>query len=102
MKEKIINILINELNYCYCDNCEYNDYQKYGDKYCDGCYRKYQNWRLSSDTAAQIAEQIIKEIKEELYTFEKSFEDFIEKVNSIGNINPISANELKEIIKDAK
>ena len=62
MKEKIINILINELYYCYCDNCEYGNWDKYQDRYCDNCYRKYQNWKLSIDTATQIAEQIIKEI----------------------------------------
>ena len=62
MKEKIINILINELCYCYCDNCEYGNWDKYQDNECDGCDRKYQNWKLSTDTAAQIAEQIIKEV----------------------------------------
>ena len=62
MKEKIINILINELNYCYYDNCEYGNWDKYQDRYCDNCYRKYQNWKLSTDTATEIAEQIIKEI----------------------------------------
>jgi hypothetical protein len=62
MKEKIINILINELCYCYCDNCEYSSWNKYQDNECDNCYRKYQNWKLSKDTAAQIAEQIIKEV----------------------------------------
>ncbi len=61
-KEKIKNILINELCYCYCDNCEYSDWDKYQDDECEGCYRKYQNWKLSSDTAAEIAEQIIKEV----------------------------------------
>ena len=62
MKEKIINILINELYYCDCDNCEYNNWDKYQDNECDFCYRKYQNWKLSTDTAAKIAEQIIKEV----------------------------------------
>ena len=62
MKEKIINILINKLNYCYCDNCEYGNWDKYQDNECDSCYRKYQNWKLSTATAAQIAEQIIKEV----------------------------------------
>lgn len=62
MKEKIINILINELCYCYCDNCEYGNWDKYQDNMCDNCHRKYQNWRLSSDTATEIAEQILKEV----------------------------------------
>ena len=63
MKEKIINILINELCYCYCDNCEYSNQDKYGDRYCDGC--QYQNWKLSTDTAANLAEQIINEVIKE-------------------------------------
>lgn len=57
MKEKIINILINELCYCYCNNCEYGNWDKYYNE-CDDCHRKYQNWKL----ATQIAEQIIKEV----------------------------------------
>ena len=62
MKEKIINILINKLDYCYCDNCKYSDWDKYHDRCCSDCYRKYQNWALSTDTAAEIAEQILKEV----------------------------------------
>lgn len=62
MKEKIINILINELDYCYCDNCEYDDWDKYQEHYCDDCLRKYQNWRLSSNTVTEIAELILREI----------------------------------------
>lgn len=58
MKEKIINILINELCYYDCDNCEYN--YKYQDDRCEDCHRI--NWKLSKDAAAQIAEQIIKEV----------------------------------------
>ena len=63
MKEKIINILINELSYCYCDNCEYNNWNKYQDNECDNCHRKYQNWKLSTDTAALLADKILKEIE---------------------------------------
>lgn len=62
MKEKIINILINELCYCYCDNCEYGNWDKYQDNECDDCHIKYQNWKLSTNTATKIAEQIIKEV----------------------------------------
>ena len=62
MKEKIINILINELCYCDCDNCEYGNWDKYQDNECGNCYSKYLSWRLSSDTAAKIAKQILKEV----------------------------------------
>ena len=61
-KEKIINILTSNLSYCYCDNCEYGDWDKYEDSNCLDCHRKYQNWQLSSYTAAEIAEQILKEV----------------------------------------
>ena len=58
-KEKIIQILTNDLNYCYCDNCKYGDYETYEDRFCEGCYRKYSNWALSSVTAEEIADKII-------------------------------------------
>lgn len=64
MKEKIVNILINELCYCYCDNCKYG---KFKDRHCDDCHREYQSWKLSTDTAAQIAEQIITEVNNNYY-----------------------------------
>ena len=59
-KEKIIQILINDLNYCYCDNCKYNDYKTYEDRFCNECHRKYSNWALSPITAEEIADKIIK------------------------------------------
>ena len=62
-KEKIKEILMNELEYCYCYTCEYGNWDKYHGDECDNCYRKYNSWTLSSDTAAKIAEQIIKEVK---------------------------------------
>ena len=62
-KEKIIKILTNELSYCYCDNCEFGNWDKYQDRKCNDCARKYQNWRLSEDTARMIADKIIEEIK---------------------------------------
>ena len=61
-KEKIINILTSNLSYCYCDNCEYWHWDRYEDNHCSDCHRKYQNWQLSSYTAAEIAEQILKEV----------------------------------------
>ena len=61
-EEKIAKILTNELCYCYCDNCEFGNWDKYQDTRCDDCHRKYQNWQLSEDTAKELAEQIIKEI----------------------------------------
>lgn len=61
-KEKIINILISELSYSYCDNCKHNDYERYGGRYCMDCHRKYQNWALSPGTAEELADQILQEV----------------------------------------
>ncbi len=63
IEDKITKILTDALPYCYCDNCEFSNWEKYQDEECEECYRKYQNWRLSEDTAKSIAKQIIKEIK---------------------------------------
>lgn len=61
-KEKIIDILTTELSYSYCDNCKYNDYEQYEDRYCMDCHRKYQNWALSPGTAEDLADKILKEV----------------------------------------
>ena len=61
-RQKIVNILTTELSYSYCDNCKYNDYEEYEDKYCMDCHRKYQNWALSPDTAEKLADQIIEKV----------------------------------------
>ena len=42
-KEKIVEILLNELSYAYCDNCGTTD--------CADCHRKDQNWRLGRNAA---------------------------------------------------
>ena len=62
IKDRIAKILTDELCYCYCDNCEFGNWDKYQDTQCDNCHRKYQNWRLSEETAKELAEQIIGEI----------------------------------------
>ena len=63
IKDRIVKILTDELCYCYCDNCEFGNWDKYQDTRCDDCHRKYQNWRLSENTAKIITKQIIEEIK---------------------------------------
>ena len=80
MKEKIIEILINKLNCCYCYNCKYSDYKIYGDIFCDDCHRKYSNWALSPVTAEEIADEIIK----------------------LGEIYPISKEELEGAMKKCR
>lgn len=79
LRKKIIEILINELDYCYCDNCKYNDYEIYGDRFCE-CYRKYQNWALSPVTAEKIVDKIIQ----------------------LGEIYPVSKEELKRGLNNAE
>lgn len=53
-KYKIMDILLEELKYVYCDSCRFQDTEN-----CDGCHRKYSNWSLSSETAANLADKII-------------------------------------------
>ena len=79
-KEQAIKILTDKLNYCYCDNCKFSDYDVYKDEYCDGCYRKYSNWALSPTTAEEI----------------------VDKLAQLGEIYPVSKEELKEAINNAE
>lgn len=51
-KQQIVDILLDELSYAYCDNC--------GTENCDDCHRKYQNWSLGKGTAETIADKILK------------------------------------------
>lgn len=49
-KDEFIEYLMNKLSYAYCDNCGCDDDE------CDGCHRKYQNWKLGRHTAEEIAD----------------------------------------------
>ena len=57
MKEKIVEILKNELSSVYCYNCTG------GENRCEDCYRKNMNWALSDDAAQEIADKILERIK---------------------------------------
>ena len=74
---------------------------QYGDFLYVGQYKQgvYKNW---GDYPENLDSLAIEEIMKKLYYFEESFEDLIDKINAVGNINPISANELKEVINNAK
>lgn len=63
LAEQITELLLEELTYIYCWNCEYNDK---GDEYdnCEDCHRKYMNWSLSKITAENLANKIDKLYKE--------------------------------------
>ena len=63
--EKMVNVLTDTLSYCYCDNCKYGDYEKYGERHCDDCHRKYVSWALSPETAEEIVNKIIDIYKKE-------------------------------------
>lgn len=80
IENKIVKILTDELCYCYCDNCEFGNWDKYQDRECDDCHRKYQNWRLSENTARMIADKIIK----------------------IGHINVVTKEQIEGALKNAK
>ena len=54
MKDKIKNILVQELDRVYCDNCGAEDEDQ-----CEGCNRKSMNWTLSESAASDIADKII-------------------------------------------
>lgn len=93
IEEKMVNILTDTLSYCYCDNCKYGDYETYGDRHCDDCYRKYTSWALSPETAEEIVNKIIDIYKEE---------DLINRLNQFGNINPMTYDELKKVIEKCR
>lgn len=57
VKEKIVEILKNELSSVYCYNCTG------GENRCEDCYRKNMNWALSDNGANKIADKILERIK---------------------------------------
>lgn len=63
MKDKIIELLMNELCYAYCDNCKGGELDE-PDNYCDDCHRKSQNWALAEHTAKELANTIENQYKE--------------------------------------
>jgi ribosomal protein L37AE/L43A len=62
---KIADIIYEELDYMYCDNCRYqkNSEDKYGMDHCDDCHRKYNGWGVSKETAEAIEKRYLKEMK---------------------------------------
>lgn len=82
------------------NNLRLIDMNQWGDLLYIGKYNKggYNNW---GDFAENLETPAIEEIMQRLYYFEESFEELIEKINQLGNINPISPDELKEVMKNA-
>lgn len=69
MKDKISELLYNELDYIYCDNCKFfsiseeESNEKYGYWGCEDCYRKYMGWKISKKFSDKLAEKIMNIIK---------------------------------------
>jgi len=55
---RLIEILMDSLCYAYCDNCKRDG----STLCCDECHRKYQNWALGPQAAAQIVDRILLEL----------------------------------------
>jgi len=58
MKEKIVNLLLKELNHIYCNNCIG---EEEGDIYsrCNECHRKNMRWEASKEFCEEIVDKII-------------------------------------------
>lgn len=57
----IAELLYDELCYAYCDNCRNAE----NEENCDFCYRKYQNWGISRETAQELEKRIKEKINNE-------------------------------------
>ena len=70
MKEKIIEIMRNELDAAYCNNCKhYNKDTDYD--MCSFCHRKNMNWQPSDACLSGIADDIIALVKQQRRTDER-------------------------------
>lgn len=61
-KQLISDLIYEELDYMYCDNCRY-DTELHDDGYsgfpCEDCHRKYNGWAVSRAQADALAEAIV-------------------------------------------
>ena len=62
---KIAEIIYEELDYMYCDNCRYqiDSIDEYGDDRCEYCHRKNNGWAVSKETAEAIEKRCLKEME---------------------------------------
>lgn len=72
-KKEISDLIYNELNYMYCDNCRFDSeiseeesIKLHGVWRCDCCYRKYNGWGVSRAQSDAIAEIICKKMNENM------------------------------------
>lgn len=61
MKEKIAEMLYQNLCAVYCYSCEYENSEN---DMCEDCHRKYMNWALSREDANGLAEKVMRIINE--------------------------------------
>ena len=54
-KKQIIDILLEEFKYIYCDNCRFQG----DEENCENCHRKYISWSLHPSVAEALANRII-------------------------------------------
>ena len=63
----IAELIYNDLDYMYCDNCRFNSEIKEKDCTeesgiqwgCDDCHRKYNGWGISKSSAVKLAKKIL-------------------------------------------
>lgn len=68
IKDKIIDLLDNELDGVYCNTCAHKDadsdeYGIYDFHPCYNCHRKNINWQISFEYVEQLANRILKEVE---------------------------------------
>jgi hypothetical protein len=66
-EQAIANLIYNNLDYMYCDNCRFNSEiseeesnEKFGYWGCEICHRKYNGWGISKSNAEYLAKEIAK------------------------------------------
>lgn len=72
-KEQIIaNLIYDDLNYMYCDNCRFSveisedeSMRRFGYWGCEDCHRKYNGWGISKSNAEYLAKKISEIINKE-------------------------------------
>lgn len=58
-KRRISDLIYENLDYMYCDNCRYF-IEMDDDLPCEDCHRKYNGWAVSRAEADRISELILK------------------------------------------
>lgn len=72
-KEQVIaNLIYDDLNYMYCDNCRFSveiseeeSMRRFGYWGCEDCHRKYNGWGISKSNAEYLAKKISEIINKE-------------------------------------